>query len=248
MIAARLATRPESMYTSPTSRSTGSPAYRAPSGEKPIAISPRPTVLRCNSTQNATATTTKIGSWVGIPPQRIALSQEQERDREVGEVVRRLRSIPRPGRGTARTSRASRSRPGIRPRVISSPFKLPASAPSNKRRRGGQADRQPRVAPELAEDDRREAHQRADREVDAAADDHRRQRHGQQADLDAQPQHLEGVGEREEVRADRREDRDLDQQDRRQDRLSRLEPPCGARQSRPASTRLQSPRSRHSSH
>ncbi len=66
----------------------------------------------------------------------------------------------------------------------------------DQRQRRGRADRQPGVAPELAEDDGREAHQRADRQVDAAADDHRRQGHGQQADLDAQPQHLEGVGQR----------------------------------------------------
>ena len=51
-----------------------------------------------------------------------------------------------------------------------------------------------------SEDDRRQPHQRADRQVDAAGDDDRRQRNGEQADLDAEPQRLEGVAGGEEVR------------------------------------------------
>ena len=59
---------PRARTPTPTSRSTGSPAYRAPSGEKPMADSARPAVDRCSNTQNAAATATKIGTWVGMPP------------------------------------------------------------------------------------------------------------------------------------------------------------------------------------
>ena len=79
-----------------------------------------------------------------------------------------------------------------------------------KRRRRGHADRQPAVAPEFAKDDRRETHQRTDRQVDAPGRDHRSQGHRQEADLDAQTEHFERVGQREKIGADDREDRDLE--------------------------------------
>ena len=54
MIAARLDDQPrEHVDQRRPAGSTGSPAYRAPSGEKPIATSARPIVVRCSRTQNA---------------------------------------------------------------------------------------------------------------------------------------------------------------------------------------------------
>ena len=90
--------------------------------------------------------------------------------------------------------------------------------------RRGPGDWQPAISPELAEDDGRQTHERADRQVNATAGDHRRQGHGQQADLDTQAQHLKGIGQREEVGADYRENHDLDRQQSDQDPLSRLQP------------------------
>ena len=47
----------------PAGRRTALP--RARSRSRP---SPRPIVVRCSKTQNAAATTTKIGTWAGTPP------------------------------------------------------------------------------------------------------------------------------------------------------------------------------------
>ena len=44
-------------------------------------------VVRCSSSQNAAATTTKIGTWAGTPPSEISLAQKEEPLGEVGEVV-----------------------------------------------------------------------------------------------------------------------------------------------------------------
>ena len=61
---------PRAGRPAPIRRSTGSPAYRAPSGEKPIATRPRPSVVRWSKSQNAAATTAKIGNCVGTSPKR----------------------------------------------------------------------------------------------------------------------------------------------------------------------------------
>ena len=49
----------------------------------------------------------------------------------------------------------------------------------------------------------------ADRQVDAAGDDHRRERHGQQPELHAEPGDLEEVADGEKVRRNDGEERDL---------------------------------------
>ncbi len=76
-----------------------------------------------------------------------------------------------------------------------------------------------------------EAHHGADRQVDAAADDHRRQRHGQQPELHAEPGDLEEVADGEEVRRNDGEERDLRDEREEQRAIRHSEtgapmPPC----------------------
>ena len=73
------------------------------------------------------------------------------------------------------------------------------------------------IAARGAKDHRRESHHRADRQVDSAGDDDRRERDGQQPDFYAQPRDFEEVPGGREVRRDRREKRDLDCQRDEQD-------------------------------
>ncbi len=86
---------------------------------------------------------------------------------------------------------------GSSSRAMSTAFSAPPAAPTSKREqhgRSGSASCQSReAAPKTTAD---EPHHRADREIDAAGDDDRRQRDGQQAELDAEPQDFEEVGER----------------------------------------------------
>src|SRR5207342_375317 len=80
-----------------------------------------------------------------------------------------------------------------------------------------------------AERDRGEPHHRADREVDPARDDDRRQRDGEQAELDAEPRHLEEVAEGEKVRRDQREKQRLGGQHQEEHPLAVREPPLPPR-------------------
>src|SRR5213078_649715 len=59
--AARLATRPDSTYTSAVRALTGRPAYRALSGENPTAYSVRPITDRCSRMTYARKTATNNG-------------------------------------------------------------------------------------------------------------------------------------------------------------------------------------------
>ena len=78
----------------------------------------------------------------------------------------------------------------------------------------------PPVAAGGAEDDRRESHHRPDRQIDAAGDDHRRERDGQQSELHAEPRDLEEIPRRGEVRRDDGKERDLGSQRDEQDRVA----------------------------
>ncbi len=69
-------------------------------------------------------------------------------------------------------------------------------------------------------DDSRESHHRADRQVDAAAHDDRRQRNGKQPQLDAESRNLEEVRNREEVVRDDGEEGDFRHERQRQDPLA----------------------------
>ena len=99
---------------------------------------------------------------------------------------------------------------GNRSREISTAFNRAAGTPDGKRDGGRHWNWPLQIAPRRAETDRRQTHHGADRQVDAAGDQNRRQRHGEQPELGVQPRDLEEVGEREEVRRDEGEDRHLD--------------------------------------
>ena len=82
-----------------------------------------------------------------------------------------------------------------------------------------------RVAPERAQHDRRQAHHRADRKIDAAGDDDRRQHQREQPDLDRQPRDLECVGGGQKVVAGHAEDGALEAQHEQQHPLVVREEP-----------------------
>jgi hypothetical protein len=59
------------------------------------------------------------------------------------------------------------------------------------------------IVPQRPEADRRKPHHRANGQVDAAGDQHRRHRDGQQAEFHAQPRDFEEVADGEKVRGDK---------------------------------------------
>ena len=96
---------------------------------------------------------------------------------------------------------------GSRSREISTAFSPPPAQPTASATAAAAGIGQMQIAPRRAETDRGQPHHRADREIDAAGDQNRRQRDGEQAELGVQPRDLEEVGEREEIRRDDGEDR-----------------------------------------
>ena len=82
---------------------------------------------------------------------------------------------------------------GIDSRATSAAFSRPPARPVEQADDRAHHDRQAPVLPRHAEEHGREAHHRADRQVDAAGDDHRRQRNRQQPELDAEPADLHEV-------------------------------------------------------
>ena len=148
----------------------------------------------------------------------VALPQKEERVGELGEVVdtsgqalgEAAKERKRPERDDQRRGAQTRDHEAVeRSRQCS-------DAERDRRR---DWDRHSRVAIQLAKKHRRKPHQRADGQVDLAANDDGRQREGQEPDLDTQPAHLEGIGQRKKVRSRPREDRDFQQNQHPEDRL-----------------------------
>ena len=84
-----------------------------------------------------------------------------------------------------------------------------ACAPNGERDGHGGGNGQLQIAPRRAETDRGQSHHGANRQVDAAANQNRRQRDGEQSELGVQPGDLEKIRKREEIRGDEGEDRHL---------------------------------------
>ena len=97
-------------------------------------------------------------------------------------------------KGPERHDQGGQLEPGDQQRVQPA-----ARASGDQRTQRGDRQRQMPRAVRGPEADRREAHHRADRQVDAAGDNDRCQRDRQQAELHAEPRHFEEVPEREEA-------------------------------------------------
>ena len=108
---------------------------------------------------------------------------------------------------------------GTRSSVMGRAFNSPASAPPGNVRRMRQPHGQPAIPPERAKQDSRQAHRGPNGEVDAAGDDHRRERQREQTQLHAQPDHLEQIAAGKEVSSGGAEERYLQQQDQAQQAL-----------------------------
>ena len=103
-----------------------------------------------------------------------------------------------------------------------------AAGQKRDRRRGRQ--RHMPVVVGRAEEDRGEPHHRPHRQIDAAADNDRGQRDGQQPELDAQPDDFEQVAQRKEVLGYCCEERDLGDERQQEDPFAvrqRAGPACG---------------------
>ena len=113
---------------------------------------------------------------------------------------------------------------GMSKRAMSHAFNAPPAHPTDSANAAAAGSGQVPVLVRRAEHHRGQPHHRSDRQIDAAADDHRRQRHGEQPQLDAEAGDLEEVSEREEVLRDGREERDLGGERQQQDPLTVREP------------------------
>ena len=91
-----------------------------------------------------------------------------------------------------------------------------------------QRQRKAEILPRIAEHDRAQADDRADRKVDAAGDDDEGHRQRDEADLGHQPALVEQVVDREEAIVERAEADQRDDEDDREQRLVALEPPWRA--------------------
>ena len=98
---------------------------------------------------------------------------------------------------------------GMPSRATRTAFSDPPAAPTATAHSRGREWMQPPVAGCRSKDDCGQPHHRADRQVDAASDDDRRQRNGEEAELDAETRDLEEVAGRREVRRDASEERHL---------------------------------------
>ena len=112
---------------------------------------------------------------------------------------------------------------GMFSRATSTAFSAPPAQPTSSAMQARRPRMQPPVPARRAEDDGRQPHHRADRQVDAAGDDDRRQRDRQEPELHAEARDLEEVPGRGEVRRDEREERDLGRQRDEQDRVTGAE-------------------------
>jgi hypothetical protein len=145
----------------------------------------------------------------------VALAQAKEVFGKAREVVHTPRqSLGQPAEQGERAERHDQRR-NAEPRD-EPPVQAASGRPYPKRSRDRDADGQTAVAVHFSQQHRGEAHKRADGQVDAAADDHRRQRHREQAQLDAQARHLRRVVEGEEVRADQPERQDFEDENEKQ--------------------------------
>ena len=110
-------------------------------------------------------------------------------------------------------------------RVMTRPLTKPASAPDEQRKEDRERQRKAEGLPGIAEHDRAEADDRADREVDAAGDDDEGHRQRDQADLGHQPALVEQIVDGEKAVVERAEADQRDDEDDREQRLVALEPP-----------------------
>src|ERR1043166_7392380 len=96
---------------------------------------------------------------------------------------------------------------GMSSRAISVALSAPPARPGPR----GAADADVPVLHGGAEHDGGQPQHRTDGQIDPAADQNRRQRNGEQSELDARPQDFEPVGDRQELRREAAERDDLEQ-------------------------------------
>ena len=147
---------------------------------------------------------------------QVTLSQKEKPRRESAVVDRRLRdSFGDPTKQRERAKRHDERRDSeVRDEHGVERAAGAANEQRDERRERGM---EPPVAARGAKDHRRESHHRPDRQIDSAGDDDRRERDGQQPELNAQARDFEEVPGGREVRRDCRKERDLDRQRDEQD-------------------------------
>ena len=109
-------------------------------------------------------------------------------------------------------------------RVMTRPLTKPASAPTESAKTIASGSGKAKGLPRIAEHDRAQADDRADREIDAAGDDDESHRQRDQADLGHQPALVEQIVEGEKAVVQHAEADERDQEDDREQRLVPLEP------------------------
>ena len=109
-------------------------------------------------------------------------------------------------------------------RVMTKPLMKPASAPTKSEKAiasgSGKCERLPRIA----EHDRAQADDRADREIDTAGDDDESHRQRDEADLGHEPALIEKIVQGQKAVVQEAEAKERDQEDDREQRLVTLEP------------------------
>jgi hypothetical protein len=149
---------------------------------------------------------------------------EKEKSRREPRVVDRAPRHPlghaaKQREGAERDDQRRQPQPGDEQRI-----QRAARAAGEDRACGGQRHRQMPIVVRRPEGDGGEPHHRSDRQIDPAGDDDRRERDGEQAELDAEPRDLEEISQREKVRRNRREEEDLAGQRQQQHPFAVREP------------------------
>ena len=173
-----------------------------------MAYSARPMIERCSSMTYPATTRTNSGSCAGNDAAEIALPERQEASWEVGVVRSRVRDAFR----NATKEREGSQRDDERRNLEAGDeqgVERAARRTDDHRRDRGERNGKTEILVRGPEHHSREAQHGADRQVDAACDDHRRERHGQQPELHAEPGDFEEVADGEKVRRNDGKERDL---------------------------------------
>ena len=109
-------------------------------------------------------------------------------------------------------------------RVMTKPLMKPGERADEEREDDRQRQREMERLPRIAEHDRAQAHDRADREIDAAGDDDESHRQRDQADLGHEPALVEKIVQGQKAVVHEAEAEERDQEDDREQRLVTLEP------------------------